>query len=53
MFALPFTPSVGNDKNTITGKVIYIDNYENVITNISEELFNEIGQGRAIYNPSP
>ena len=44
---LPFTPNVNNDNNTITGKVIYIDNYENVITNISEELFNEIGQGRA------
>ena len=44
---LPFTPSVNNDKKTITGKVIYIDNYENIITNISEELFVEIGQGRA------
>ena len=44
---LPFTPSVNNDKTTITGKVIYIDNYENVITNISEELFLEIGKGRA------
>mgnify|MGYP001156787664 CR=1 FL=1 len=44
---MPFTPSVNNDKKTITGKVIYIDNYENVITNISEELFVEIGQGRA------
>ena len=44
---LPFTPSVNNDKTTITGKVIYIDNYENVITNISEETFVEIGQGRA------
>ena len=44
---LPFTPSVNNDIKTITGKVIYIDNYENVITNISEELFVEIGQGRA------
>ena len=43
---LPFTPSVNNDKNTITGKVIYIDNYENVITNISEELFLKL-QGRA------
>ena len=44
---LPFTPSVNNDKKIITGKVIYIDNYENVITNISEELFQEIGQGRS------
>ena len=44
---LPFTPSVNNNKKIITGKVIYIDNYENVITNISEKLFLEIGQGRA------
>ena len=43
---IPFTPSVNNDKNTITGKVIYIDNYENIVTNISEEIFVEIGQGR-------
>jgi S-adenosylmethionine hydrolase len=43
---LPFTPRICNDKKTITGKVIYIDNYENVITNISEKLFLEIGQGR-------
>ena len=43
---MPFAPSVKNDKKTITGKVIYIDNYENVVTNISEELFVEIGQGR-------
>ena len=44
---LPFTPSVNNNKKIITGKVIYIDNYENVITNISEKLFLEIGQGCA------
>ena len=25
--SLPFKPSVGNDKNSIIGKVIYIDNY--------------------------
>ncbi|MFT7499199.1 MAG: S-adenosylmethionine hydrolase, partial [Porticoccaceae bacterium] len=30
----------------ITGSVIYIDNYGNVITNISQKLFNEIRQGR-------
>ena len=44
--SLPFKPSVGNDKNSIIGKVIYIDNYENVITNITEKLFVEIGQKR-------
>lgn len=42
-----FTPTINNNRKTITGKVIYIDNYENIITNISEELFMEIGQGRA------
>lgn len=43
---MPFTPSVSNDKKTIVGKVIYVDNYENVITNISEKLFTDIGQQR-------
>ena len=27
--------------------MIYVDNYENVITNISKKLFEEIGQNRA------
>jgi len=31
----------------IKGHVIYIDNYENVITNISSDLFNVVGQKRA------
>ena len=44
--SIPFTPSVSKDKNSIIGKVIYVDNYENVITNITEELFVEIGQKR-------
>lgn len=34
------------DKNIIKGNVIYIDSYENVITNINERLFDDIGQGR-------
>jgi len=34
------------DNNTILGKVIYIDSYENVITNITSELFDRIGLGR-------
>lgn len=33
-------------KNRIRGAVIHIDNYENAITNISEELIEKIGQGR-------
>jgi S-adenosyl-L-methionine hydrolase (adenosine-forming) len=31
---------------TITGSVIYIDSFQNAITNISEELFNRIGKGK-------
>lgn len=42
----PFTPTVGADKKLIQGKVIYVDNYENVITNISKKLFEKIGQER-------
>jgi len=34
------------DNNTIKGMVIYIDNYENVITNISQSFFNEFSHGR-------
>ncbi len=30
----------------LIGSVIYIDNYGNVITNITQELFNKIGKGR-------
>ncbi len=32
--------------NAIKGNVIYIDAYENVITNITEDLFREIGKGK-------
>ncbi len=32
--------------NLIKGAVIYIDSYENVITNVSESLFKEIGKTR-------
>jgi len=35
------------ENNTITGTVIYIDSYGNVITNITREIFNRIGKGRA------
>lgn len=34
------------DKHVIKGMVAYIDNYENVITNISQGLFNENKKGR-------
>lgn len=34
------------DKNMIKGLVIYIDNYENIITNITEEVFQKISAKR-------
>ena len=34
------------DAFVIKGAVIYIDNYENAITNINKELFKKIGKGR-------
>lgn len=39
-------PKVSQDQKSITGGVIYIDNYGNVISNISRKLFTEIGKGR-------
>ncbi len=39
-----FAPVV--DANVIKGMVIYIDNYENVITNITLEKFKEVGKNR-------
>lgn len=39
-----FAPVV--DKNVIKGIVIYVDNYQNVITNISREKFKEVGKNR-------
>lgn len=34
------------EEDLIKGKVIYIDRYENVVTNISESLFNEMTKGK-------
>lgn len=39
-------PVISSDKNKITGSIIYIDNYGNVVTNISKKLFNLVGKGR-------
>ncbi len=36
----PFKPVI--DTNVIKGKIIYIDRYQNVVTNISEKLFKEV-----------
>ncbi|MDB5152103.1 MAG: hypothetical protein JWR54_854 [Mucilaginibacter sp.] len=34
------------EKNVIKGAVIYIDSFQNVITNITKEFFNKVQQGR-------
>jgi hypothetical protein len=39
-------PKVNQTQTQIIGGVIYIDNYGNVITNISKKMFNDIGKGR-------
>ncbi|REE79743.1 hypothetical protein BX611_2639 [Lutibacter oceani] len=39
-------PSISTDNKTIFGNIIYIDNYGNSISNISNKIFQEIGKGR-------
>ncbi|ETN96291.1 hypothetical protein SAMN04487906_1965 [Zhouia amylolytica] len=39
-------PIVSADETQISGNVIYIDNYGNIVTNISKKLFNSIRQNR-------
>ncbi|WP_324720955.1 SAM hydrolase/SAM-dependent halogenase family protein [Salinimicrobium sp. HB62] len=39
-------PLINQEKNQIKGNVIYIDNYGNVVTNISKKLFDKVGKGR-------
>ena len=39
-------PIINSDENRIVGSIIYIDNFGNVISNISEKMFNSIGKGR-------
>lgn len=39
-------PKIDAAQNQILGSVIYIDNYGNVISNVSQKLFNKIGKGR-------
>ncbi|PQJ78044.1 SAM hydrolase/SAM-dependent halogenase family protein [Polaribacter porphyrae] len=40
-------PKVNQSQNQIIGGVLYIDNYGNIITNISKKMFNDVGKGRA------
>ncbi len=35
------------DESVINGSVVYIDSYKNAITNITRELFDQIGKGRS------
>ncbi|WP_046758184.1 SAM hydrolase/SAM-dependent halogenase family protein [Kordia jejudonensis] len=39
-------PVVNTDETQIIGNVIYIDNYGNVVTNITRKLFRDVGKGR-------
>ena len=39
-------PLISGDLSKISGNVIYIDNYGNVVSNITEKLFKEVGKGR-------
>lgn len=39
-------PVVNPESSQIIGNVIYIDNYGNVVSNITRSLFDEIGKGR-------
>jgi hypothetical protein len=39
-------PVINQEGNQILGSVIYIDNYGNVVTNITSKLFKEIGKTR-------
>jgi len=39
-------PVISNDNNQIIGSIIYIDNYGNVVTNITEKIFTEISKSR-------
>ena len=41
-----FTPFVNKEQNQLIGHVMYIDNYGNVVSNISRKLFESIGKGR-------
>ncbi|NJW54155.1 SAM hydrolase/SAM-dependent halogenase family protein [Salinimicrobium oceani] len=40
-------PLINVEGNQIKGNVIYIDNYGNVVTNISKKLFDKVGKGRS------
>ncbi len=39
-------PLVNTEQNQIVGTIIYIDNFGNVISNITKNIFNTVGKGR-------
>jgi S-adenosylmethionine hydrolase len=39
-------PVMNTESNQIMGNVIYIDNYGNVVINITKDLFDKVGKGR-------
>jgi hypothetical protein len=39
-------PKISDDLTTITGNIIYVDNYGNSISNITNKLYQEVGKGR-------
>ena len=39
-------PFINAERNQIIGSVIYIDNFGNVVSNISKQIFNSVGKGR-------
>ncbi len=39
-------PKITDDLKTLTGNIIYVDNYGNSISNIAKKVFQEVGKGR-------
>ena len=41
-----FQPTISDDKKVFKGMIIYFDNYNNAVTNITKDIFNEISNQR-------
>ena len=46
------SPIINNEENQITGTVIYVDNYGNIITNISKQIFEVFEKNYILKNQS-
>jgi len=44
--AVELSPMLNKEKNEIKGHIIYIDNYGNLVTNITKSLINEVSRDR-------